>query len=700
MHLYNQAKYNQTKYNQVRHNQAKSPKRLHAPAKSQPKNHAIWVAYRAWLFVVVLMVGCQQHTNSPSDTPQDSPANNNASTNNASKPTDTVLADDLASTASIPQANKQETITVTALGHNSTPAFVDAAHLPYAKPNAPQGGTLSLSAQGTFDSLNPWYDVGTPVVGTLYLYDTLMTSSLSEAFVMYPQLAEKVTYNPNDKSWVIYHINPHAKFWDNTPVTAHDVKASIEAILTKGVMSMRSYLAGIDKIEVLTDRQVKFYFKRDEQGQVNNELMLTVGQMPVWSKASIEQSFDKVSLTPLMGSGPYRVGQVDAGRSITYIKNKDYWGNKPESAVMANIGRFNFDTIKYTYYQSPEVAFEGFKVGEYQFRVENKARTWVTGYDFLAVKDNMVKKEQLTDKNPVMMQALVMNTRRPLFADIAVRQALTLAYDFEWLNQTMFYGQYERLQSFFHGSQLAATGTPSPQEKAVLEPLLPTLPPIQQRYAMLDWQSPQSSGDGYNRDNLLKARQLLLDTGFRYQQGKLYDPTGKLAQFEILVRDESQIRLILPFANHLKRLGFVVNIRQADTPQYLQRVREFDFDMIVGLFAQSLSPGAEQSSMWGSAAALEQGNKNTAGIQNPAIDSVITQLINAQSRDEIILYSKVLDRLLRAGFYMIPTYGKRGTNVAYWQHYQHTTLPDNAVGIDYWWVDPSLEQAVNRYRNL
>ncbi|WP_083874889.1 extracellular solute-binding protein [Moraxella macacae] len=588
--------------------------------------------------------------------------------------------------------------TVTALAHNSTPAFVELKHLPYANPNAPKGGVLSLSAQGTFNSLNPWYDNGTPVVGTTYLYDTLMTGSLSESFVMYPQLAQKVTFDPNDKSWVIYHINPHAKFWDGSPVTAHDVKASINAIVTKGVMSMRSYLAGIKDIQVLDKHRVKFIF----DGADNAELLLTVGQMPVWKKQSIDESFEKVSLTPLMGSGAYQVGRVDAGRSISYVRDPNYWGAKPESGVMANVGRFNFDTIKFVYYQNPEVAFEGFKAGEYQFRVENKARTWVKGYQFLAVNNGMIKKQSIDNHNPVPAQVLVMNNRLALFNDIRVRQALTLAYDFAWLNRTMFYGQYRRLTSFFYGSQLQATGLPTPDEKQILQPLLAKLDPIARKYVMIDWQSEQSpfyqsQADGFNRDRLLQARSLLLQAGFFYKDGRLYQKNGKLASFQILVHDDNQTRIILPYVRNLRRLGFGVEIRNADLPQYLQRVRKFDYDMIVDIFAQSLSPGAEQSYLWGSKAADEPGNQNTAGIKNPAIDSVIDKLIKSHNRDEIVLYTKVLDRLLLANFYVIPTYGKATDTVAYWQQFEHAKLPTNALGIDYWWVNAEKEKAVKAY---
>lgn len=583
--------------------------------------------------------------------------------------------------------------TVTTLGHHVSAKYDNVQHLPYANPNAPKGGTLSLSAMGTFNSANAWIDVGNPMIGTNYLYDTLMTGSLSEAFVMYPQLAEKVTLDENDASWIIYHLNPHAKFWDGSPVTADDVKASIDALLTKGVMSIRSYLSDVKEVQVIDKLTVKFLFKTNE----NKEIGLLVGQMPIWSKKSIDESFEKVTLTPLMGSGAYKIGQIEAGRSITYERDPNYWGIKPEAKVMANVGRFNFDKIKYVYYQSDEVAFEGFKAGQYQFRPENKARNWATAYNFPAVKAGMVVKEEIANSNPVPMQGIVMNLRRPIFQDIRVRQALTYAYDFEWLNKTMFYQQYSRLQSYFYRSELEATGTPSTDELAVLQPLLNELEPIQREKTLAEWQVPTSNGDGFNRENLLKARELLLQAGFRYQNMQLYQPNGERASVEILVADERMNRTLLPYVRNLKRLGFDANIRQVDRPQYLERSRKFDYDMIIDVFAQSLSPGAEQLYFWGTQAADEQGNQNSAGIKNSAIDKVIDQLTKAKNRQETILYTKVLDRLLRAGYYIVPMYGKRADNVAYWQHYAHGQLPTNAIGIDYWWVDKDKEQAVNRY---
>ncbi|MGP9491195.1 extracellular solute-binding protein [Psychrobacter sp. AOP7-B1-24] len=581
-------------------------------------------------------------------------------------------------------------ITTTALGHNSPTNYIDAPFMPYANPNAPTGGTLSLDTRGTFNAANKWMTTGVAMAGTDYLYDTLMTGSLNEAFTMYPQLASKVTYDPDDTSWIIYHINPAARFWDGSPVTSNDVKATYDAILNKGPMYIRSYLGDIKDIEVLDKQRVKFVFASAD----NKEILLTVGQFPIFAKSSIDADFEKITLTPLMGSGPYKLGRVDAGRAVSYVRDPNYWGRD----LMVNRGRYNFDMIKFVYYQSDEIAFEGFKSGQYRFRLENKASNWATGYSFPAVNAGMVSKETISSQNPVAMQGLVMNMRRPIFQDIRVRQALTAAYDFEWMNKTLFHGQYERLQSFFHGSELAATGTPSDNEMAVLTPLLAKLEPVQRQATLAAWQLPTTDGKGFNRQGLLKARQLLLDAGFYYNDMKLYQPDGKLAQIEILMTGETMGRVLLPYIRNLKRLGFDTTLRQVDGPQYYERMRNFDYDMVVDVFAQSLSPGAEQAGFWGSSAADQAGNRNTAGIKNEVIDTVIAKLGKAKSRDEIVLYTQVLDRLLRAGYYLVPLYGKSGTNVAYWNQYRHTEkLPTNAVGIDYWWTDKAAEARVNAY---
>lgn len=581
-------------------------------------------------------------------------------------------------------------ITVTALAQNSSASYTGVTHLPYANPKAPKGGTLSLAAIGTFNSANPWMTTGVAMSGTQYLYDTLMTSSLDESFVIYPQLAEKVTYDPDDTSWVIYHIHPKAKFWDGTPVTSDDVKATFDALLTKGPMHIRSYLGSIDRVEALDKHRAKFYFKSDD----NKEILLIVGQFPIFGKDSVDKYFDTLTLKPLLGSGPYKIAKLQEGRSVTYQRDPNYWGQN----IMANKGRFNFDFIKYIYYGNEETALEGFKVGQYQFRQESVARKWATAYNFPAVKAGLINKEEIVTTTPVVMQGIVMNLRHDIFSDIRVRQALTEAFDFELMNKTLFYNQYERLDSYFYGSELAATGKPDSQEMAVLRPLLPKLEPIQRQAAVQEWQLAKSDGQGYHREALLRARQKLLDAGFYYQDMKLYQPNGELAKLEILLGSDKLSRVFLPYVRNLKRLGFDASIRLVDQPQYLERLRRFDYDMIMASFPQSLSPGSEQSYLWGSASADEIGNNNYSGIKNEAIDEVIAKLTYAKSREEIVLYTKVLDRLLRAGYYIVPMYGTSRTRVAYWDKYRHVEdLPDNAIGIDYWWVDKAAENKVTNY---
>ena len=558
------------------------------------------------------------------------------------------------------------------------PLYQGAKHLPYADPNAKKGGTLSTSAQGTFNSLNPFINKGTPAAGVFNLYDTLMTGSLDEVSVMYPQLASGVTYDDSDGSWIIYHLDKRAKFWDGSPVTAADVKASFDAIMTQGLMSWRSYLADIDQVMVIDAHTVKFTFKQAD----NREIAMLVGQMPIFAKSSIDQGFDKVSLTPLMGSGAYQVGRIDAGRSITYKRDPKYWGQ----ALMVNVGRFNFDEIKYVYYQSDEIASEGFKTGQFGFRVDNRARNWATGYTFDAARQGKIIKESIANHNPTPMQALVMNLRRPIFSDIRTRQALNLAFDFEWMKPVIFYGQYERLHSYFHGSELAATGKPSADELAILRHL-----PLNdfEKTAIDGVPTPSiSGGDGFNRQNLLRARQLLLDAGFYYKQGKLYTPTHAPFEIEFLVNSDTLNRVLLSYARNLKRLGIDLHIRQVDGSQYLERTRNFDYDMILDIFAQSSSPGAEQAYLWGSAAADEAGNQNSIGIKSQAIDQLISELVKSKTRQELITHTKVLDRLLLAGHYVVPTYGSSTTNVAYWHQYHHPRYhPKYAIAIEYWWQE-------------
>lgn len=574
---------------------------------------------------------------------------------------------------------------------HSAPLYAGLSAMPYANPAAPKGGYLSSSSNGTFDNLNSMNGKGSAADGVNYLFDSLMSSSLDEPGVMYPLLAEKATFDPQKPAYVIFHLNPKAKFSDGSPLTAADVKYSFDAFQTKSNPGLQMYLADLAKTEVLSRHQVKMSFKSDS----NAEMPLILAQMPIYSKKDwSRKDFSRITLQPILGSGPYLIERIDAGRSISYKRNPDYWGKD----LPVNKGRYNFDRLKYVYYRSLDIAFEGFKSGQYTLHEELTARKWVTEYHFPAVKAGMVVKYRFQHYNPIATQSYVFNTRRAPFQDISLRQALTYAYDFEWQNKALFYGQYRRLQSFFSNSELEARGLPSAAELAILKPQLAKLDPVQRAGALKDWKYSVSDGSGFNRSNLLIARQLLLNAGYTFKDGRLLDKSGKPVEIEFLIHQDGLQRTLMPFVRNLKRLGIQMTIRQVDVPQYIERMRTKDFDMTTDAMPQSLSPGTEQAQFWGSASADQPGNYNYAGIKNPAIDAVVQQLIRAPDRASLVTRTRALDRLLRAGYYQIPTYGKGENWLAYWNMYrQPQRKPKLSTGIDYWWSDAAQAQKVAHY---
>lgn len=574
---------------------------------------------------------------------------------------------------------------------HSQPKYAGLTHLPYANPAAPKGGYLSQSANGTFDNLNAMNGKGTAADGVEYLFDTLMVSSLDEPGVMYPLLAEKVTYDPKKTAYVIYHLNPKARFSDGTPVTAEDIKFSFDTYTTKGNPGLQMYLSDLDKTEVLSRYQVKMSFKSNN----NSEMPLILAQMPIYSKKNWQgKDFTRITMQPILGSGPYLVESIDAGRSISYKRNPNYWAKD----LPVNRGKYNFDRLKFVYYRNMDVGFEGFKSGQYTVHQEYTARKWVTEYNFSAIKDKMVVKYNFNHENPIPTQSFVFNTRRAPMQDIRFRQALTYAYDFEWQNKALFYGQYHRLQSYFANSELEAKGMPSAEELAILKPYLAKLDPIQRVGVLKDWKYPVSDASGFNRKNLLVARELLLEAGYRYHNAQLTDPKAKPVRLEFLIHQDGLQRTLMPFIRNLKRLGITVNIRHVDVPQYIERMRSKDFDMTTNVLPQSLNPGNEQAQFWSSASADQPGNYNYAGIKNAVIDDAITKVIQAPDRQQLVIRTKVLDRLLRAGYYQIPTYGKGGNWYAYWNMYEQPKIkPKLAVGFDFWWSNPQKAAQVSQY---
>ncbi len=582
-------------------------------------------------------------------------------------------------------------ITTPYIALHSPPKYSHLQSLPYANSQAPKGGALILAADGSFDNLNSMNGKGNVTEGINYIFDSLLSKSLDEPGVYYPLLAEKVSFDPKKTAFIIFHLNPKARFSNGQPLTAEDVKYSFELYQTQTNFGLQMYLADLNKLEVLSALQVKMHFKSGH----NPEMAMIVAQMPIYSKRQWQgRDFKDLTLKPILGSGPYVIERIDPGRSISYQRNPQYWGKD----LLVNRGRYNFDRIQYRYYRSPEIKFEAFKSGQFTLHEEKQVNRWIRDYQFPAVRQGQVKRYRFRHQNPVPTQSLVFNTRRQPFADIRFRQALSFAYDFEWLNKAMFYGEYQRLNSFFSNSELASRGRPSAQELQILKPHLQKLHPVQRQAVLQDWQYPQSDASGFNRQNLLKARQLLLKAGYRYQQGQLVNASGQAVKIEFLLHQVEQQRHLMPYLRHLKRLGIQANIRMVETAQYYERLRNYQFDMIVDSMPQSLTPGQEQKQFWSSQAAKQVGNYNYAGIQNPAIDAVIKQVIQAQNREQVIDSTRALDRLLRAGYYHIPTYGTGEYWYAYWNMYQQPKLkPKLSAGIDYWWVDAAKAQRVANY---
>lgn len=571
------------------------------------------------------------------------------------------------------------------------PKYAARYAMPYANAKAPKGGYLSMSVLGTFDNLNAMNGQGNYVEGGAYLFDSLMSSSLDESGVMYPLLAEKISYDPQQANFVIFHLNPKAKFSNGRAVTAEDVQFSFQMYKSKSNPGLQSYLADLDQTIILSKYQVKMTFKSAR----NTEMPLILASMPIYAKQDWKhRDFSRITLQPMLGSGPYVIDKIDPGRSIRYKRNVNYWAKD----LAVNRGKYNFDRIQYIYYRSADVAFEAFKSGQYSFYQENTARKWVNDYNFPAVKIGMVKQLKFRHHNPIATQSFVFNNRRAPFHDIRFRQAISYVYDFEWQNKALFFGQYQRLQSFFSNSELEAKGRPSPAEMRILQPYLAKLDPIQRQGVVSNWHYPISDASGFNRAGLLQARQLLLKAGYRYQNGKLLDLKGRPIKIEFLIAQDSLQRTLIPFVRNMKRLGISVNIRQVDIPQYIERKNNFDFDMTTDIMPQSLHPGNEQAQFWGSAAADQPRNYNYAGIKNPVIDAVIQQVIHAPNRQELIIRTHVLDRLLRAGYYQIPTYGKGENWYAYWNMYDRPAVqPKLAIGLDYWWSNAKKAQQVAQY---
>ena len=557
-------------------------------------------------------------------------------------------------------------------------------HFDYVNPDAPKGGTLRQAGFGGFDSLNPFINKGVPADDIGMIYDTLTRHGLDEPFTEYGLLAEKIEKAP-DNAWVRFYLRPEARFHDGQPVTAEDVKFSFDTLMSKGAPMYRGYYADVEKVEVESPQRVRFVFKQAG----NRELPLIVGQLPVLPKHWwAERDLSKGNLDVPLGSGPYKVADVQAGRSIRYERVKDWWGKD----LPVNRGFYNFDTLEIDYYRDNTVALEALKAGQFDYWLETSAKNWATAYNTPAVANGQLIKEEIANHNPTGMQGFIFNTRRPLFTDRRVREALGLLFDYEWANRQLFNGAYTRTRSYFDNSELASIGLPSADELKLLEPLRAQIPP---QVFTDEYHPPVTDGSGIIREQQRRAYQLLQEAGWRVDGDQMLDSTGKPVSFEFLLAQTEFERVLLPFKRNLADLGIELVIRRVDVSQYINRLRSRDFDLIVGGFGQSNSPGNEQREYWHSSSADNPGSRNFIGLKDPAVDSLVEGLIKADSRQSLITHTRALDRVLLWGHYVVPNWHIKTWRVAYWNRFEHPEIsPKYDIGLHTWWAREKSPEAV------
>jgi microcin C transport system substrate-binding protein len=560
-------------------------------------------------------------------------------------------------------------------------------HFDYANPNAPKGGAARMIAIGTFDNFNIVIAgvKGNVASAASLIYDSLMTSSLDEASTQYGEVMEAVTF-PDDISSATYRIRADGRWHDGKPITVDDVIFSFQVLKQHSPMFM-AYYSHVVKAERAGEREVTFTF----DGPGNRELPTIVGQLIIlpkhWWEGTDPQGNKRdirnTTLEPPLGSGPYKIKEFVAGRSVVLERVKDYWGAK----LPVQVGHNNFDELRFEYFRDRDVAREAFKGDRVDWTVESSAKDWATAYDFPAVREKRVILEEFPLNNVGRMQGFVFNLRRPLFQDERLRRAFNYAYDFEEMNKQLFFGQYERIGSFFHGTDLASSGLPQGDELAILETVRDKVPAD---LFTKPYTNPVGGSPDKVRENLREATRLLREAGFQIKDRRLVDPKGNPVSVEFLTQDPQTERYVLFYKPNLERLGIAVNVRTVDSIQYQNRTQNFDFDITVDLWAQSLSPGNEQRDFWGSKAADQTGSRNTAGIKNPAVDALIERVIFAKSRNELVAATHALDRVLLWNSYVVPLFSYSKVRYARWDRFSHADpLPKYGAGAlpTLWWWD-------------
>jgi len=546
---------------------------------------------------------------------------------------------------------------VPAMGMGYTPKYsVDYQHFDYVNPNAPKQGELIMMGVGTFDSLNPYLLKGISAGGLgLLVFESLLEKSLDEPFSEYGLLADDF-YLAEDELSVTFHINPMARFSNGDDVTAEQVKYSFDTLMSKAAHpQFRVYYADVKSATIIDRLTIKFDFKNK-----NRELHMIIGEIPIFSnKWAGDENFEKLSDTRPIASGPYIVGQYDRGKAVKYIKNPNYWAKD----LPVRRGMFNFERITYKYYKDSTIALEAFKAGEFDFFFENYSKRWARSHNGPNYASGDITKTELAHQNNAGMQGFAFNTRKEKFKDVRVRRALSLAYDFEWANDKLFYNQYVRAGSYFSNSELAAQGLPDGEELALLNRYREQLP---EKIFTEKWEPASTVEPNGLRKNLIEARDLLAEAGWTIQDGALKNKQEEVFELNFLLVQSGFDRIIAPYAHNLKKLGIETNYRKVDSSLYKSRLDSFEFDMVVTSFSSSVSPGNELMNMFESASADVKGSNNLPGISDPVVDALVSAIIQAENREDVIIAARALDRVLVNGEYLVPNWYIDVHRIAYW----------------------------------
>jgi len=562
-----------------------------------------------------------------------------------------------------------------AIAMHGAPLYkADFKSVDYANPDAPKGGELRLSRTGTFNNLNNHVILGNNAEGLEYLNDKLMQRAWNEPFTMYGLVAESIDVAP-DRSWISFHLRKEAKFHDGKPMTAEDVKYSYEMYRKHGHPVRRRVYGLITNVKISSPRDIKFTFGPG----YDHESVMILAMMPVLPKHYWEKhEFAKTTLVPPLGSGPYKITTVETGRKVVYTRVKDYWAKD----LPINRGHYNFDTITYTYFRDDDIALQAFKAGDYDLRREFDIAKWQMRYDFKALTEGKVVKEEIAHQRPEALKAMIFNLRRPMFADRRVREALSLMFNHSWLNNTLFFGKLKTITSAFPNSELASTGKPQGEEMRLLEKYKADLPP-------------EVFGDAYAppgadlRANKRRAIALLKEAGWTFKNEKLLNAKGEPFVFEILLGDHTDEKSALEFTRDLKRIGIAARVRAVDNAQFVGRLDAYDYDMVVHKWTSTLSPGNEQVNYWGVKSANTRGARNYAGIDNPAIDALADSIGRSETRELLVARCRALDRALMQGHYMIPLfYLGRDLAAHVTELARPSVTPVYGMVLETWWRDP------------